>query len=221
MKLLRLLARRGGQTRARMHPLFTIGHSNLEMQAFVSLLTKNKVRVVADVRSRPRSFHHPQFTQPEFEAALRELGLRYIFLGEELGGRPADPMYYRRDGLVDYRARRKAHDFEGGIVRVAQELERESLALLCAEEDPITCHRFLLIGPALLEAGVEPRHIRKDGSLESQRDAEDRLLRENHYGDVSSDALFAADRAAALEDAYVLQEGRCAFRADAKTVDLW
>jgi uncharacterized protein (DUF488 family) len=203
------------------HSLFTIGHSNHSIEAFVKLLRQNEVSAVADVRSRPRSFHHPQFSLPEFEEALRAAGMDYIFLGEELGGRPADTKYYRADGVVNYHLRRKAHDFESGLLRIVRELEKRAVALVCAEEDPITCHRFLLIGPALVAEGIEPKHIRKGGELESQRDAEDRMLRENHFEDVSSGSLFAFDRAGALEDAYDLQAGRCAFRADPQLVDQW
>lgn len=204
-----------------MHSLFTIGHSNLSLPHFVYALQQHAVGVVADVRSRPRSMRHPQFSQPEFEIGVRDAGLSYLFLGEELGGRPDDPKAYRADGLVNYRARRKSYGFCAGIERVALELEKQPLALMCAEEDPITCHRFLMICPELMALGIEPRHIRKDAVLESQQQAEDRLLAAVHFSDVRSDSLFAADRQGSLEDAYVAQAEKCAFRADPQAVDVW
>lgn len=204
-----------------MHTLFTIGHSNLPLPLFVYALKQHEVPLVVDVRSRPQSSRFPQFSQPDLELGLRDAGIAYLFLGEELGGRPEDPKAYRADGLVNYRARRQSYAFQAGIERVILELEQRSLALICAEEDPITCHRFLMIGPELVTRGVQPRHIRKDGVLESQQEAEDRLLAAVHFRDVRTDALFAADRQSALEDAYLAQAEKCAFRADPQAVDVW
>jgi uncharacterized protein (DUF488 family) len=204
-----------------MNALYTIGHSNLTLPLFVFALQRHGVTLAVDVRSRPHSSRFPQFSQPEFELGLRDAGLGYLFLGEELGGRPDDPAAYRADGLVNYRARRRSYGFRAGVERVLAELESRSVALVCAEEDPITCHRFLMICPELMAAGVAPQHIRRDAALESQQQAEDRLLAAVHFDDVRSDALFASARAAALEDAYLAQSEKCAFRADPQAVDVW
>ncbi len=201
--------------------LFTIGHSNLDWQSFVEALRQFQVGLLIDVRSRPQSYRFPHFSQTEFEQSLRESGIRYLFLGEELGGRPEDPEAYGLDGRVNYRVRRKSFGFQAGIRRVLSELEQNTLALMCAEEDPLTCHRFLMICPEVVALGVEPQHIRKGGILEKQREAEDRLLEAHHFADVTSDSLFPADRAAALEDAYTAQAEKCAFRVDPQTVDYW
>jgi uncharacterized protein (DUF488 family) len=198
------------------HLLYTIGHSNLEMDAFLATLRRHQIALLIDVRSRPQSARFPHFSQDELEPALRDAGITYLPLGEELGGRPGDPRSYRNDGLVDYRRRRAAREFLSGVDRVIAELEKNSLALMCAEEDPLECHRFLLICPELASRGLAPRHIRK-GSVESQQEAEDRLLREHDFRDVTSDSLFgsgADERRAALEDAYVRQAEKFAFRAD-------
>ena len=203
------------------YALYTVGHSNLEWPAFVELLRQFRVELLIDVRSRPRSMRHPQFSQPEMEIALREARIRYLFLGEELGGRPEDPKAYRADGMVDYRARRKSYGFQAGIERVLMEAEKCVAGLLCAEEDPMACHRFLMICPELVRAGVWPLHIRKGGVVETQLTVEDRLLEEHHFGDVTSASLFPADRAVALEDAYIAQAEKCAFRADPAVVDYW
>jgi uncharacterized protein (DUF488 family) len=201
--------------------IFTLGHSNLELAAFCELLHRHSVALVVDVRSRPHSSWHPQFSQPEFEAALRDAGFGYLFLGTELGGRPDDPKAYTADGRVDYPARRKSDAFGAGLERVLAESRTQRLALVCAEEDPLDCHRFLMISPALVEAGAAPLHLRRDGRIETQQQAEDRLLEAQHFGDVASGSLFAADRAAALEDAYAKQAGKVGFRADPRAVEYW
>lgn len=202
-----------------MKDLYTIGHSNLSLPLFVHALRRFDVECVMDVRSRPQSGRFPHFSNPDFEMGLREAGFRYVFLGEELGGRPEDPQAYRADGMVNYRVRRRARGFQMGIERVLAELESSTGALVCAEEDPLQCHRFLMICPELKIGGVTPLHIRKDEHVETQQQAEDRLLAEVHFQDVAAGSLFSADRNSSLEDAYMAQAEKHAFRADPQTVD--
>ncbi len=203
------------------HPLLTIGHSNLEPLPFLAALRQFDVSALCDVRSRPQSGRFPQFNQDVLAELAREVDIRYLFLGEELGGRPADPKLYRADGLVDYAACRKSFGFRQGIERILAELGNKRVALMCAEEDPLTCHRFLMICPDLVAAGVTPQHIRRGGALESQREAEDRLLDSQNLSGFSGASLFPADRSAALEHAYQLQAEHCAFRADPEAIEHW
>jgi len=212
-------------------PLFTVGHSNLDFLPFVKLLKDHSVDLLIDVRSQPRSSRFPQFSQPGFDKMIEDAGIRYLFLGEELGGRPDDPDAYRQDGVVDYRARRKSYAFHAGVERVLNELQRASCALLCAEEDPLECHRFLMICPELVRMGIRPLHIRKGSETESQseslsktesqEDAENRLLAAHGFGGVAADTLFPQSRTEALEEAYDLQAGKFAFRLGPLAVDRW
>lgn len=199
-------------SQAATHTLFTIGHSNLELQEFLSVLAQHGVELVCDVRSRPASFRFPQFNREGFEVSLRDAGFRYEFLGESLGGRPADPRVYQANGLVDYFLRRKARDFVTEVDRVVELSRGQEVALMCAEEDPLQCHRFLMICPELLERRVTPVHIRRGGILESQREAEDRLLALNDLTAFTSDSLFVGERSSALEDALRRQASEHAFR---------
>ena len=196
-------------------PLFTEGHSNLEFLPFVQLLQDQSVDLLIDVRSQPRSSRFPQFSQPGFQRMIENAGIGYLFLGEELGGRPNpndDADAYRQDGVVDYRARRKSYAFRAGVERVWNELQRASCALLCAEEDPLECHRFLMICPELVRMGIRPLHIRKGSQIESQEDAENRLLEAHGFGGVAASTLFPQSRTEALEEAYDLQAGKFAYR---------
>ncbi|MHB8656282.1 MAG: DUF488 domain-containing protein [Terriglobia bacterium] len=194
--------------------LFTIGHSNWELPSFIKLLKKSGVELLVDVRSRPHSSRFPQFSQPGFEALLEADGIAYLFLGEELGGRPDDPDAYRPDGVVDYRARRKSYAFGAGVERLVKELEKHSAALMCAEEDPLECHRFLMICPELVAMGIQPLHIRKGSLMETHGAAENRLLASNGFGSVARDTLFPELRSDALEKACTLQAEKFAFRVD-------
>ncbi|MHB8500085.1 MAG: DUF488 domain-containing protein [Candidatus Acidiferrales bacterium] len=199
--------------------LFTVGHSSLELDEFLQQLITHKVKVVCDVRSRPGSLRFPQFNREPLEACLASAGIQYESLGEVLGGRPADPRAYHPDGLVSYEERRKAADFRAGIDRALELSRASNIALMCAEEDPLQCHRFLMICPALLERGVTPLHIRRGGELESQRDAEDRLLKLNDLAAFDSGSLFVSEREAALKDALRLQAKEFAFRASAEAIE--
>jgi uncharacterized protein (DUF488 family) len=201
--------------------LFTIGHSTSGLEAFLAALRECEINLLVDVRSNPRSLRSSHFSQPEFEQHLREASVRYLFLGEELGGRPDDPKAYRPDGLVNYRERRKSFGFNAGIERVLKALEQDTVVLMCAEEDPLNCHRFLMICPELVTAGLDPLHIRKGSVLETQRAAEDRLLQVHHLGAVAGSSFFASDRATALEEAYEAQARKCAFRTDPYAVEYW
>lgn len=203
------------------HKLFTIGHSAAALSAFLTALKESDVSLLIDVRSRPRSQRFPHFDQIELEAALRMTGFRYLFLGEELGGRPEDPKAYGSDGIVDYRKWRRSRAFQAGLERVVHEFASHDSALMCAEEDPLSCHRFLMISPELVALGVEPIHIRKGGVIETQREAEDRLLRQQHLAAAASGSLFASDRESALETAYLAQARKCAFRLDPAEMERW
>jgi uncharacterized protein (DUF488 family) len=199
--------------------IFTIGHSSLDLAEFLRLLVAHHVKIVGDVRSRPGSFRFPQFNREPLEACLGSAAIRYEFLGETLGGRPADPRAYHADGLVNYEARRRATDFLAGVDRAIELSRTANIVLMCAEDDPLQCHRFLMICPALLERGVTPSHIRRGGELESQRDAEDRLLKLHDLAAFDSSSLFAFERDAAVNDALRLQAKEFAFRTSAEALE--
>jgi uncharacterized protein (DUF488 family) len=199
--------------------LLTLGHSNQEMSDFLGTLLRHEIRVVCDVRSRPGSFRFPQFNREPLEARLTAAKIRYEFCGEQLGGRPLDPQFYLANGLVDYSTRRCAPAFLEAIDKAIAWARERKTAILCAEEDPLHCHRFLLICPALVARGVAPVHLRRGGSVETQRDAEDRLLQLHGFADVTSDSLFAHGRESALEDALRLQSEQYGFRTSPEAIE--
>jgi uncharacterized protein (DUF488 family) len=199
--------------------LFTIGHSNNDLGHFLSVLINHDIKTLCDVRSRPASFRFPQFNREPLEALLTSAGLRYEFFGQTLGGRPADPRVYHADGRVDYSARRKSPEFVAGIDRLLELSRVSNAVLMCAEEDPLQCHRFLMICPALLERGLVPVHIRRDGILESQRDAEDRLLEIHGRTAFATGSLFVSERDSAIEEALQLQAREFAFRASPESIE--
>jgi hypothetical protein len=181
---------------ARIRPLYTVGHSNHDWHTFLALLRRAGVTLVADVRSSPYSRRLPHFNRAELELGLRRAGLGYVFLGDLLGGRPKDPDLYGPDGRVDYEKMRWTFAFQHGLERLVQELECYTLAMLCAEDDPLDCHRGLMIAPALRDLGIAPLHLRKGGLVESTPEMESRLLAETGVGAGEIDGLFASQLSA-------------------------
>ena len=151
--------------------IYTIGHSNGTVERLLGLLRQHGVSAVADVRSRPYSRYNPQFNREALASALKDAGLEYVFLGQELGARSDDPSCYR-DGRAQYSLIAKTQVFERGIARLVTGMQRFQLAVVCAEKEPIACHRTILISRYLHDRGVKVLHILEDGTLEDH----DRLL---------------------------------------------
>lgn len=159
-------------------PIFTIGHSTHSLEHFIQLLKCSEITAVADVRSRPYSARSPQFNREELKRALNQKRIAYRFFGKTLGGRPTDPKLYVR-GTADYEAMAQTELFKEGVEKVLKGAQKHRVALMCSEQDPIDCHRCLLVGRSLSRRQVPVRHVLPDGGIESQEELEERLLKLN------------------------------------------
>jgi len=155
--------------------VFTIGHSNHALESFIELLHTHHVNAVADVRSSPYSRFNPDFNREFLRSALGDRGLVYAFLGRELGARPANPDCYE-EGRVQYKRLAQTQLFKEGVAQLLGDIQTFHVALLCAEAEPLACHRTLLLAPELIALGVDVKHIHADGRLESHSEAMDRLI---------------------------------------------
>ena len=155
--------------------LFTVGHSTHSIEVFLDLLAKSSVTAIADVRSSPYSRFSPQFSREALKQSLRQANVAYTFLGRELGARSDNPACYRA-GKVQYDLLAQQPAFADGVARVKEGMARYSIALMCAEKDPIECHRALLVARHFHQSGVPVAHIHADGSLERHDMFESRLL---------------------------------------------
>jgi uncharacterized protein (DUF488 family) len=201
--------------------LLSVGHSNHDWPRLLALLQAAGVTAVADVRSSPYSRRLPQYNRGALEGALRAHGIAYVFLGDLLGGRPADRDLYDAEGWADYERVRQTAAFRRGLDRLLAGAERYTVAMLCGEEDPLDCHRGVMITPALAELGRPPLHLRKGGALETTADMEKRLLEATGVGDGLLDGLFAAqldepERRRLLAEAYRARNRKIAFRIQAE-----
>lgn len=156
--------------------VYTIGHSNHPIEKFVALLTSNGITAIGDVRSRPFSRRNPQFNKDRLAATLAGHGIAYVFLGRELGARSEDLSCYE-GGKVRYDRLMTTALFESGLERVLSGAEKYRLALMCAEKEPLDCHRTLLVCRALEKHGTPLMHILSDGSTESHDQTMSRLVK--------------------------------------------
>ncbi len=155
--------------------IFSVGHSNYNVETFISILKANKITAIADVRSAPFSRFNPQFNKHEIKKSLASNGIRYVFLGAELGARSSDPSCYV-DGKVQYDRLAKTLEFAAGIARVMDGAKTHRVALMCAEKEPLDCHRTILVARELVDRGVEVGHILADASVEPHEQTIARLL---------------------------------------------
>ena len=146
--------------------LFTVGHGRRTLEEFVGLLKRYEITAIADVRTRPVSRWAPWFNKAHLNKKLEDEGIAYLFMGEELGGRPDDDDLYTDAGYVKYRRVSDTSLFKKGFDRLVESAKSYNIAVMCSESDQAGCHRNLLIGRVAKIEGLEVIHINKSGDLE-------------------------------------------------------
>ena len=191
--------------------IYTIGYSSHTIDSFIKVLKKYDINAVCDVRSQAYSAYKPEFSQVALKTELRKHGIHYVFLGKELGARRDESECYV-NGKVDYQLVKKTELFQRGIERLNKGMKQYTIVLLCAEKDPIGCHRSILVSRYLYYLGVPIQHIHGDGAVESHSELENRLLQlhTRDHADLivqRSDLLGEAYRLQAENIAYVNEGG--------------
>jgi uncharacterized protein (DUF488 family) len=194
--------------------LFSIGHSNIAEQQFLALLRDAGVTFIADVRSVPHSRFYPWFSEKQLTASLAAADIGYAATGDTLGGRPRNHGLYR-DGVADYEAMAARPEYAAGLGRLLDAVTRSRLCILCAEREPLDCHRCLLVARSVGERGLTVGHILHDGSIEPHAETEQRLLALRGYGDDRD--LFASGQHERLAAAYRRRGHAVAFRRKTTT----
>ncbi len=195
--------------------LFSIGHSNMPAERFVAMLHDAEVNAVADVRSVPASRRFPWFSKKNLAAALADAGIGFTAVGDTLGGRPRDEGLYR-DGVADYDAMAMQPEFHAGLDRLMDSVTRSRICLMCAEREPLDCHRCLLVARSLAERGLAVGHILHEGTIEPHAATERRLLALDGEGC----DLFAAGQRELIAAAYRRRARAVAFRQRAHAGDV-
>ena len=170
----------------------TVGHSNHPIERFVDLLRTGGVQVLVDVRSTPWSRRFPQFGKDRLAKSLTEAGIAYAHEGAALGGKP--------DGGGSYEDLAARPAFREALDRLTARAAGSTLCLMCAEKEPLDCHRTVLVSRRLAERGVAIEHLLADGGVRPHTQVEETLL-----GKASAPDLFD-DRATLLARAYAERE---------------
>jgi uncharacterized protein (DUF488 family) len=149
--------------------IYTIGYGARDIDAFIAALRRYGITYLIDVRSRPYSRFKPEFSREALEARLREAGIRYVFMGDLLGGRPDDTDCYDAEGKVDYTKVSEKEFYLAGIERLAKaQAQGLPVSLMCSEGKPEMCHRTKLIGKTLVQRGIPVAHIDETDELIGQ-----------------------------------------------------
>ena len=161
--------------------IFTIGYGSRTIEQLIQLLKQYQIAYLIDVRSKPYSKHNPEFSKRELQNNIEQANIRYVFMGDLLGGQPSVPSCYTKDGKIDYSKVREKDFYKRGIERLRNAWnQRLSVVILCSEQKPEMCHRSKLIGMSLTEARIPVEHIDENGKLVSQKDVMLRLSNGQH-----------------------------------------
>jgi len=163
-------------TDAKCNILYTIGHSNHRLDDFTRLLASHGVTCIVDVRSNPYSRYCPQFNQESLAVALHDADIKYIYLGDQLGARPSDAQYFD-ENHVNFEYVAQTEEFKLGLSRLIDAASEYRVAIMCAEKEPLECHRCILICRHLKDRNLCIKHILVDGGIEDHYDTERRLIR--------------------------------------------
>jgi uncharacterized protein (DUF488 family) len=186
--------------------IFTIGHSTHAVERFIVLLQNHAITALCDVRSIPYSRFQHQFNRENLKKFLEKQHITYVFLGKELGARTDDPACYDH-GKVQYHHLAHTELFQMGLERLREGIKHYKIALMCAEKEPLDCHRTILISRYLNLIDIEVQHIHADGHLESQQEAMQRLLHRLH---LPENHMFRSVEEI-LAEAYAIQEQHIAY----------
>lgn len=189
--------------------IYSVGHSNHEADKFVTILQGFSIDVVVDVRSAPYSKYCPQFNKETIEQVLKSSGIKYLFLGKELGARPTDQSCYV-DDMVSFEELKLSECFQQGISMLLDGIEKHNIAIMCSEKEAINCHRAILISRVLTEKGITVKHILSETESLDQKDLEAMLLKKFDLEKTLFDK--ASSRQSDIDEAYKKQENLICYK---------
>lgn len=196
--------------------IYTIGHSTHTLEYFLELLQAYNIDTLVDVRSTPASGYNPQFNKDVLESFLKQNNIKYMHFKDEFGARQTDESILEDDGCVNFELFRKTYQFQNGIERLDIGISKGyKIALMCAEGNPLECHRFSMISVYLEEIGITVKHILKDKSVKLHKELEEELLKK-YRKKIPIPTLFEpeVDKSDQLKNAYKLHNKEIGWRSD-------
>lgn len=200
-----------------MNTVYTIGYTSFDIQKFIEVLKKYKISCLIDVRSTPKSSYYKDFDDSNLMPLLKSNGIIYRNYREEFGARQENKEFYSSKGFLDFNVFSQSKQFNDGIdkIRKAQDMGY-TICLMCAEKDPINCHRTILIARNLDKKGFYVKHILATEDLCKQCDIDKRLL-EKYCPNRSQISLFNENNLTdeeSIEKAYRLKNEEIGFRME-------
>lgn len=197
--------------------LYTIGHSQHDVEYFIDMLRKYDINYVLDVRSTPYSQFAENYNRENIRAILKKAGIEYSFMGSYFGARPENRTLYSKDGYLDFEKARNSVKFQNGVNNVIKGIgEGNNITLMCTEKDPIECHRAIMVARTFFERGVDVQHILADSSLQSHDVLNQRLIN-MYFPDRYQMSLFVSENKSdkeCLEDAYRIHNKKIGYHLD-------
>lgn len=199
-----------------MTSVFTIGYAAFNIDDFIGVLKDHKISHLIDVRSNPVSEYFNDYNSFNLEPKLKQHNIIYENLALEFGARQANKEFFFKSGFVDFEKFTQSEPFNNGLAKIRNGLKQDTnFVLMCAEKDPINCHRSIMIAHAMQKNGIEVLHILSDGQLQPQSEINKRLL-ELYFPDRNQLNLFAQsfDEQELIEQAYKKQNEKIGYRLE-------
>lgn len=200
-----------------MNTVFTIGYTSFGLEKFVEVLKKYKINCLIDVRSTPKSSYYKDFDDVNLLPYLKNYGILYRNYKREFGARQENQSFYNDKGYLDFEVFAKSRQFNEGIEKIKKAQDMGYIVcLMCAEKDPINCHRTILIARNLDKQGFEVKHILATEDLCGQNEIDNRLL-SKYFPNRSQISLFSENNLTdeeALERAYKIRNEEIGFRLE-------
>lgn len=175
--------------------ILSIGYGKINIENFISLLKQYDIAFLIDIRSVPYSKGNQDFNQEVLKFHLDRVGIKYVFMGDSIGGRPKDLSCYHPDGKVNYEALEATKDYQTGLERLVTASKLESnVVMMCSEANPLECHRTKLIGRSLKKREIEVYHITHNGDLKTQITLDLELNKGLPTTDLWGDEIFMKSR---------------------------
>jgi len=198
--------------------IYTIGHSNREINEFIQILLHYRIKTVVDVRSKPYSKYCPQFNKETIKQAIINSGIKYLFLGEELGARPKDHSCYINN-KVSFEKMMASDTFKKGISELLDEAKKNSIVIMCAEREPVDCHRAILVARVLEQKGIAVKHIIRETELLDRFEFEKKLLKKFKIQETLFDT--ESSKKLDIEEAYQKQEKIISYQENFQKAGIW
>lgn len=198
--------------------IYTIGYSAFKIDGFIEVLKRYGIQCIIDVRSVPYSKNYACYNREVLKETLKIAGIRYRNYADEFGARQTDKCFFSKEGYLDFKKYTKSDKFNKGYEQICKGIEMGyTFALMCAEVDPIDCHRNIMIAREFSERGFEIKNIMKSGGTQSQTEIEKRLLNK-YFGERNQVSLFGdmVEEAELINNAYNLKNKEIGYRLDGR-----